>query len=181
MAIIYRLFSQIIEMFGCLLLGLRLVGCAARSLMWYAKRGGSERGNFGSILNHHQKHRQKKDHYRSPDLRHCFGRVSQINPCRAIARPIHQLSFTALWITPSCCLLARPPTNTSWSRPLPPLVFLPCQPHSSSPSSVYNFIQHSVLQPFFIKQSSAMARTKQTARKSTGKDYPFDLVVVAHH
>ena len=68
------------------------------------------------------------------------------------------------------------------SRPLPPLGFLPCQPHSSSNTSFTTLHQLLPSRQTSIKQPSAMARTKQTARKSTGKNCPptlLPLIIVA--
>lgn len=153
------------------LLGWAVAGCRQQISRWYAKRR-HQPAKSGDNSKSPAKSGRTTRSFSRPDLISGFA-SSEIN------------YFGAQTVTASTLRQCTPdhavtlgvstllPTNTSSSRPLHHLDFFLSQPHSSSPTfpstttSVINNLPH--LQSF-IQQSVAMARTKQTARKSTGKD-----------
>src|ERR1700744_5177670 len=102
----------------------------------------------------------------SPDLSTLFLRI--IDHCRTAC---HLQSESSVPQPPDHAkvlpALLAPTTNTSLPHHLPPLIFFHLQPHSSNTFICIHPQHHQSSN--FHPSTVVMARTKQTARKSTGK------------
>lgn len=146
---------------------------------------------WAAILNHHQKLACKLDHYQCSDLITLFWLLSHPRhpPCFPAIIIVPLRSFLSLFspaqphlpcqiirsrqVTACPFTLLPPSYKYLSSRPLPPLGFFPCQPHSSYPTNLH---PSTTLHQFISSSPYTMARTKQTARKSTGKTH-----FIPHH